>query len=59
MTLVCIDPPYCTGVVALRRVGRLSSSGRNAARAVSELFAEELTDKKNEAVANVGRFASC
>ena len=57
MTLVCIDPPYYANVM----YAELSDffyvwEKRTLGLIYPELFVEELTDKKNEAVANVARF---
>lgn len=56
--LVCIDPPYYDNVM----YAELSDffyvwEKRTLGLVWPELFMEELTDKKNEAVANVARFA--
>lgn len=57
-TLVCIDPPYYDNVM----YAELSDffyvwEKRTLGVVWPELFAEELTDKKNEAVANAALFA--
>jgi len=57
-TLVCIDPPYYDNVM----YAELSDffyvwEKRTLGRIWPEFFEEELTDKKNEAVANPARFA--
>ena len=57
-TLVCIDPPYYDNVM----YAELSDffyvwEKRTLGRIWPEFFEDELTDKKNEAVANPARFA--
>jgi adenine-specific DNA methylase len=57
-TLVCIDPPYYDNVM----YAELSDffyvwEKRTLGKVWPDLFEEELTDKKNEAVANPARFA--
>lgn len=57
-TLVCIDPPYYDNVM----YAELSDffyvwEKRTLGKVWPKLFEEELTDKKNEAVANPARFA--
>jgi adenine-specific DNA methylase len=57
-SLVCVDPPYYDNVM----YSELSDffyvwEKRTLGKVWPELFEEELTDKKNEAVANPARFA--
>jgi putative DNA methylase len=56
-TLICIDPPYYDNVM----YAELSDffyvwERRTVGRVWPEFFEDELTDKKNEAVANLARF---
>ncbi len=58
VTLVCIDPPYYANVMYAELADFFYVWEKHTLGIVyPELFAEELTDKKNEAVANVARFA--
>ena len=58
VTLVCIDPPYYANVMYAELADYFYVwEKRTLGLVYPELFAEELTDKKNEAVANVARFA--
>jgi adenine-specific DNA methylase len=57
-TLICIDPPYYDNVMYAELADFFYVwEKRTLGLIYPELFAEELTDKKNEAVANPARFA--
>jgi putative DNA methylase len=57
-TLVCIDPPYYDNVMYAELADYFYVWEKRTLGLVwPELFGSELTDKKNEAVANVARFA--
>ena len=57
-TLVCVDPPYYDNVMYSELADFFYVWEKRTLVAVwPELFTEELTDKKNEAVANLARFA--
>jgi adenine-specific DNA methylase len=56
--LVCIDPPYYDNVMYAELADHFYVWEKRTLREVwPEFFTEELTDKKNEAIANVPRFA--
>ncbi|HYY43593.1 MAG TPA: DUF1156 domain-containing protein, partial [Actinomycetota bacterium] len=56
--LVCIDPPYYDNVMYAELADFFYVwEKRTLGELHPDLFSEELTDKKNEAVANVARFA--
>lgn len=58
VTLICIDPPYYANVMYAELADYFYVwEKRTLGLVYPELFIEELTDKKNEAVANVARFA--
>ena len=57
-TLICIDPPYYDNVMYAELADFFYVwEKRTLGLVYPELFIEELTDKKNEAVANLARFA--
>jgi putative DNA methylase len=58
VTLVCIDPPYYDNVMYAELADFFYVwEKRTLGMVRPELFADQLTDKKNEAVANQARFA--
>jgi adenine-specific DNA methylase len=58
VTLVCIDPPYYDNVMYAELADFFYVWEKRTLGLVNpELFTDELTDKKNEAVANPARFA--
>jgi putative DNA methylase len=58
VTLVCIDPPYYDNVMYAELADFFYVWEKRTLGLIHpELFASELTDKKNEAVANLARFA--
>lgn len=58
VVLVCIDPPYYANVMYAELADFFYVwEKRTLGLIYPELFGEELTDKKNEAVANLARFA--
>lgn len=57
-SLVCIDPPYYDNVMYAELADFFYVWEKRTLGLIwAELFTEELTDKKNEAVANLARFA--
>lgn len=57
-TLVCVDPPYYDNVMYAELADYFYVwEKRTLSKVWPEFFTEELTDKKNEAVANPARFA--